>query len=160
MNANDYDDHEKNYYADDINEAHNQDDYDINIILYISENQSQYRQCKFTFEFNNLLHKHLRQSFTCLRKTSTNQKFMTLIIIKNDRNLQKFFANIIRKSFADISIKLFTNVLIKLFKESSSIAVIKRSFIISSISSLIESFIKHSRMNSDPNIEIGYDFKS
>ena len=38
INANDYDDHEKNYYIDE-NKTHDQDDYNFNMILYISENQ-------------------------------------------------------------------------------------------------------------------------
>ena len=146
MNANDYDDHEKNYYANKNNKTHDQDDYDIDMILYILKDQFQCRQCKFIFEFNNLFHKHLRQSFTCLRKTF---KFMTLMIIKNDKNLQKSFANIIKKSFA--------NIFAESFAKQFFINVIKRSFIV--ISSLIKFFIKHLKVDFDSNIEIDYDFK-
>ena len=84
----------------------------------MSEDQSQYCQCKLTFEFDNLLYKHFRQSFTCLRKTfihQTFQKFIILIIIKNNKDLQKSFANIIKIFFANIIKKSFEDIFIKLF---------------------------------------------
>ena len=36
MNAKDYNDYEKNYYVDE-NDVYDQNDYDTNMILYISE---------------------------------------------------------------------------------------------------------------------------
>ena len=75
---------------------------------------------------------------------------MTLIIIKFKRNLQKLFVNI--EKIFKIS-KFFAN-------KSSSTAVIKKSSIIFSISSFIELFIKHFRMNFDFDLRIDYDFRN
>ena len=92
----------------------------------------------------------MRQSFTCLQKISINQKLMTLIIIRNDKNLQKFFANIIKKFFANIFAKLSAN-------KQSSIDVIKKNFI--AVSLFVEPFIKHSKIDFDFDLKTKYDFK-
>ena len=149
---NDHHDHDEDYYIEnyylDNHEIHDQDDYGM--ALYTSEDQLQCRQCKLTFEFNNLLHKHLRQSFTCLRKAF---KPMTLMIIRTDRDLQKPSADIIKKLSANTSVNPSAEP-----SPTFSTGATKNSS--TAVSSLTESPIKHSKVDPGPDIKTDYGFRS
>ena len=121
--------------------------------LYTVLNLSQCRQCKLIYESNNFFHKHFKQSSKCLRKNF--QKFMTLMIIKNDKNLQKFFSDIrnLLKFFINIR-KFLTNIL-KFFANIT--AAIKDNIV--AILSISRSFIKHFTIDLNSKLKTKYNFK-
>ena len=150
-----YHDQKENYYVDENEnwKHNNQEKEEGAMILYIISNLLQCRQCKLIFKSNNFFYKYFRQSSKCLRKNF--QKFMTLIIIKSDRNLQKFSANIknLQKSFANIK-KFSTNIL----KSFANITIVIKNNIVA-ISSILKSFIKHFSIDLNSKLKTEYDFK-
>ena len=117
---NDNFDHSKKYYVDENvnqywsfeNDAQN-NQYEKEFMTLYIQNLSQCRRCKMTFEFNNRLHKHFKES-ECLRK---NFIIVYVIIKAAAKDLLKSFAKNIKllKFFAKL--KSFVK---KFFAEKSS----------------------------------------
>ena len=158
-NYNDNLGHSKEYYVDENvnqywsfeNDAQNQDNqYKKKFMTLYIQNLSQCRRCKMTFEFNNRLHKYLKES-ECLRKNFI-AVYVTIKAVAKD--LLKSFAKNIKllKSFAK-NTKMLNSFAKKFFANNFfNIAIIKE---INVTNFHVMQFI----VDLDSDLSIDYDFR-